>query len=140
MALLVSPGESSPAGRCILAATGRLFTFRNDHWPAVSRNGMPAVVLVCRDEHGIVFVFFRTGFRLFCRIWIGLGFEILASTGFGFGFTDFFDNFANMSETVEMTHERNSSFECYAVITHFFCLQFWFLPFYDVCACSFAIY
>ena len=31
----------------------------------------------------------------------------------------FFDNFANMLENVEMTHEPNSSFECYAVIIHF---------------------
>ena len=72
-----------------------------------------------RDEHGFGFGLFRTGFRLFCRIWIGLGFEILASTGFGFGFgfTEFFDNFANMLENVEMTHGPNSSFECYAVIS-----------------------
>ena len=27
-----------------------------------------------------------------------------------------------------MTHEPNSSFECYAVIIHFFRLQFWLLP------------
>ena len=75
-----------------------------------------------RDEHGFGFGLFRTGCRLFCRIWIGLGFEILPSTGFGFefGFTDFFDNFANMLENVEMTHEPNSSFECYTVIIHFF--------------------
>ena len=32
----------------------------------------------------------------------------------------FFDNFANMLENVEMTHEPNSPFECYAVIVHFF--------------------
>ena len=57
-----------------------------------------------RDEHG--FGFFRTGFRLFCRIWIGLGFEILASTGFGLRFTDFLDNFANMLENVEITHDH----------------------------------
>ena len=62
--------------------------------------------------------FFGQDLGFFCQIWIGLGFEILASTGFGF--TDFFDNFANMLENVEMTHEPNSSFECYAVIIHFF--------------------
>ena len=50
----------------------------------------------------------------------GLGFEILASTGFGFGFTDFFDNFAKMLENVEMTNEPDSSFECFPVIIHFF--------------------
>ena len=60
----------------------------------------------CRDEHGFGFALFRAGFWLFHRIWIGLGFEILASTGFGFGFADFFDNFANMLENVEMTHEH----------------------------------
>ena len=75
-----------------------------------------------RDEHGFGFGHFRTGFWLFCRIWIGLGFEILASTGFGFGFgfTDFFSNFANTLENMEMTHEPHSSFECYAVIIHCF--------------------
>ena len=98
--------------------------------------------LASRDEHGFGFGLFRTGFRRFCRIWIGLGFQILASTGFGFGFgfTDLFDNFANMLENVEMTHEPNSSFDCYAVIIRFFRLWFWFLPFYDVCACIFAIH
>ena len=68
-----------------------------------------------RDEHGFGFGLFRTGFGLFCLIWIGLGFEIFASTGFGF--RDFFDNFANMLENVEMIHGPNSSFECYAVIS-----------------------
>ena len=34
--------------------------------------------------------------------------------------TDFFSNFANTLENVEMTHEPSSSFECYAVITHCF--------------------
>ena len=71
-----------------------------------------------REEHGFGFGLFRTGFMLFYRIWIGLGCEILASTGFGF--IDFFDNFGNMLENVEMTHERNKSFEYYAVIIHFF--------------------
>ena len=73
-----------------------------------------------RDEHGFGFGLFPTGFRLICRIWIGLGFEILAITGFGFGFRDFLDNFVNMLENVEMTHEPNSSFRCYAVIIHSF--------------------
>ena len=62
------------------------------------------------DEHGFGFGLFRTGFTLFCRIWIGLGFEILTSTGFGFGFgfTDFFDNLADMSENVEMARMLRS--------------------------------
>ena len=78
--------------------------------------------LITRDEHGFGFALFRTGFRLFCRISFGFGFEIFASTGigFGFGFKEFFDNFANILENVEMTDGPNNSFECYAVIIHLF--------------------
>ena len=49
----------------------------------------------------------------------GFGFEILQVPDLDLQI--FIDNFANMLENVEnkeMTHERNSFFECFAVIIH----------------------
>ena len=100
--------------------SARSLYFLRKNNPAKSLMRTNSLLVEHRDEHGFGFGLFRTGFSLFAGFGLDLDLRSRQEPNLDLDLQIFFHNFAYTLENAEMTHEPNSSFECYAVITHCF--------------------